>query len=289
MYDDSFIEGYRRLTAAVHDAGSLAALQIAYAGSQTFNNPGNEPVWGPSAVHHPRTGVKPVAISAEEIAGLTARYGDAAARAVSAGFDAVCIHAAAGYFLHQFLSPHFNRRTDRYGGSLENRVRLLEEVCCEVMHRTGCSVPVIVKVNCADFVPGGLKFSDGKEICLRLADLGADAIEVAGGLVYDTSIDRLRYHIARPAQEAYFAPWAASIAADVDIPVFLEGGLRSPAVMERLLHETDIALFALSRPFICEPGLMRRWREGDLSASRCNSCGCCVGEKGRIGCVLTGK
>lgn len=287
IYDDSFIEGYRLLTAAVHDAGSLVALQIAYGGSQTFNNPGDGPVWGPSAVRHPQTGMVPARISNSEIAVLVSRYGDAAARALDAGFDAICIHAAAGYFLHQFLSPYFNRRTDEYGGSLENRVRLLEEVCSEVMLRTYGRVPVIVKINCSDFATGGLEFADSMTICRRLADLGVDALEIAGGLVYDTSIDHLRYHITRPDDEAYFAPWAAAIASSVPVPVILEGGLRSPAVMQKLLSDTDIALFALSRPFICEPGLMARWRAGDLSKARCTSCGRCVGENSRIGCVLS--
>jgi 2,4-dienoyl-CoA reductase-like NADH-dependent reductase (Old Yellow Enzyme family) len=286
IYEDSFISEYRILTETIHQYESKIALQIAYGGSQTYNHPENRLIWGPSAIAHPHTGVEPAPIETGEIRHLIRCYGDAAERACRAGFDAVEIHAAAGYFMSQFLSPSFNHRNDQYGGSLENRARILFETVQEVRDRVGRRYPILVKINCADFIPDGLSFPECRWICRMLAADGADAIEVSGGLVYDTSLNPARYHIHAPEDEAYFASYAAKLAEEVDIPVILDGGLRSLEVMERLLATTTIAYFALSRPLIAEPGLIARWKAGDRMKARCISCGRCICEEGYIECVL---
>lgn len=274
IYDDSFIPEYRRLTDAVHAAGGRIAAQLVYRGSLGGN--AEDTPWGMSAVKHRTTGLTPREMTRGEIISLEAMFADGARRARAAGFDAVELHAAHGYFLSQSLSPYYNRRCDEYGGSVENRARLLLEVYDRTRAAVGADFPVLVKINCSDFAEGEAAFAECEYACRELSRRGVDGIEISGG-------DRV--WATNNKTESLYAGYAAKIAEAVGAPVILVGNNRDPAAMERLLNETKISFFSMARPFLREPDIAARWQGGDLSPSRCVACGKCYSPQGVI-CVF---
>jgi len=286
IYDDRGQEDYRALTDMAHRYGSAIIMQIVYGGTQTLFRPEGRTIWGASAVAEMATGVVAKAMDHSEIRTLVQAFGDAAIRAREAGFDGVQLHAAHGYFLSQWLNPHHNLRTDEYGGSIENRARIILEIYDEIRSRCGEDFLVMVKINSQDFVPGGASFEDCRYVCQELAQRGIDSIEVSGGILASDEKQRwARSRLATPDDEAYFAAYAAQIADEVNVPVILVGGLKSPDVMERLLAETKISYFSLSRPLMTEPNLVQRWQQGDRSKARCLSCNQCRDPEGNI-CIM---
>jgi 2,4-dienoyl-CoA reductase-like NADH-dependent reductase (Old Yellow Enzyme family) len=277
-HDDALIDGYRRLTGRVHQSGGKIVMQLGFCGSLGFIKVPD--AYSPSAVPEMATGHTGKEMSAADIDRLIGGFAAAAARAREAGFDGVQIHAATGFLLSQFLSPYYNRRTDQYGGPIENRMRLLAEIYTAVRWEVGRDFPVLVKINCADFIEDGLTAEDSLFVCRELAAKGIDAIEITGGVYAVREKTSVRLNVLTPDQEAYFSEYAAKVAASVDVPVILVGGLRSPEVMERVLHDTDVAYFAMCRPLIAEPGLVRRWQAGDREKAKCVSCNQCMSAEG---------
>ncbi len=275
IYDDSFIEDYRPLTEMVHQYDSRIVLQIAYGGSQTNYQPENRRIWGPSAVPDLLFKVVPQEMSLENIRTLTKAIGDAAARAKAAGFDGVQFHGAHGYLFSQFLSPHYNRRKDGYGGSIENRARIILETYDEVRRRVGADYPVLIKLNAEDNIENGATFEDCLYVSRELAARGIDAIELSCGTMASGRLGPCRTRIDAPEKEAYNADYAARLAEELNVPIILVGGLRSPQVMEKLLATTPIDYFSLSRPLLAEPHLVQRWQAGDRRPARCTSCNGC--------------
>lgn len=275
IYNDSFIDEYLSLTEMVHAHGSRIVMQIAYGGTQTNYPPEGRLIWGPSDVADLATGVVPTPMSRVDIRTLVQAFGDAAERVKAAGFDGVQFHGAHSYILSQYLSPHYNRRTDEYGGSIENRARIFTEVYEEIRHRVGADFAVMVKINAEDFVENGATFEECRFVCRQLSERGIDAIEISGGTAASGKQNPSRPKINNPDKEAYHASYAALIAQEVPTHVILVGGLRSPEVIESLLATTKIPYFALSRPLLCEPDLPKRWQQGDRSRARCVSCNGC--------------
>ena len=287
IYDDSFIEDYRPLTEMVHRHDSRIVLQVAYGGSQTNYQPEGREIWGPSAVADLLFKVIPKEMSREDIQTLTKAIGDAAARAKSAGFDGVQFHGAHGYLFSQFLCPYYNRRTDEYGGPIENRARIILEAYDEVRSRVGADFPVLIKLNTEDNIENGATFEDCRYVCHELAARGIDAIELSCGTMAAGRLGPCRTRIDAPEKEAYNAEHAAKLAEELDIPILLVGGLRSPEVMEQQLETTAIEYFSLARPLLAESNLVQRWQAGDRRPARCTSCNGCFrpNPKGNL-CVL---
>lgn len=275
IYDDSFIEEYQPLTEMVHRYDSRIVLQVAYGGSQTNYQPDERSIWGPSAVADLAFKVIPQEMSRENIQALTKAFGDAAARAKAAGFDGVQFHGAHGYLFSQFLCPYYNRRSDEYGGPIENRTRIILEVYDEVRSRVGAEFPVLIKLNADDYIENGATFEDCRYVSHELAARGIDAIELSCGTFASGKCGPCRTRIDVPEKEAYNADHAAQLAEELDIPILLVGGLRSPEVMEQLLKTTPIEYFSLSRPLLAEPQLVKRWQAGDRRPARCTSCNGC--------------
>lgn len=184
IYDDSFVDEYRELVDVVHEAGARLVLQVAYGGSATRLDPPSKRILGPSAVANPKTGIVPVEASEDDLASLRDAFAAAVRRAQVAGFDGVELHAAHGYLLSQFLSPRLNRRTDAYGGSIENRVRFLAEVVDACRSAVGEGYPLLVKLNCADErsdLEGGADAgASGANAAAGDAAAAADAARVEG-------------------------------------------------------------------------------------------------------------
>jgi 2,4-dienoyl-CoA reductase-like NADH-dependent reductase (Old Yellow Enzyme family) len=285
--DDRFIEGLARIPAAVHAFPTRVVLQIAHAGRQTKPKLcGCTPV-SPSPVYDPVSKVRPRELATGEIKALIAAFVAAAGRAKLAGFDGVQLHAAHGYLLSSFLSPHTNRRVDEWGGTVQNRARLLLEILRGIKAACGRGFPVIVKLNSTDFLEGGLAVDEAVRIAGLLDAAGIDGIEVSGGMA-EAGQGSIWPGLRSEADEGYFVESAARVKAAVRVPVFGLGGIRTLAVAERMVADGRVDLVSMSRPFIRDPHLVKHFREGSVTKSACISCNKCHSLRG-IRCAELNK
>lgn len=272
--DDALLPGLSELAEAVHDEEGKIALQIAHGGSQRTFETGT-PTEAPSAVKDRSTGNTPVEMSREDIGRVVRAFAEAAVRAKVSGFDGVQMHAAHGYLLSQFLSPYSNVRSDEYGGSIENRAKIVLEVYEAIRAQVGPDYPVMIKINSADFDEVGLTSEDSLWICRKLSEMGMDAIELSGGVPAAGRHGPARLKIDSPEKEAYFRDLARQFKPHIECPLILVGGLRSLEIIEDIFREGSAQFFSLSRPLISEPELIRRWTSGDGRPARCVSCNKC--------------
>ncbi len=289
IHTDDFAADMRALTKAVHEEGGKICIQLVHAGGQTTTRAAGRRPLAPSAVKVEQFPEEPVEMSQQDIDEIVSAFGNAARRAKEYGFDAVQLHAAHGYLINQFLSPLTNRRTDGYGGTIENRCRFLLEVYRRVRDNVGSDFPVTVKLNGSDNLKGGLDLSDAVYAARLLDKEKVDAIEVSGGTSASGEKVPIRTKIDNPGQEGYNLALAAEIKKAVHCPVMAVGGFRSLEVINRALAENDIDYISMSRPFIREPHLIKRWKEGDRSPARCISCNGCFRpglREGGIYCVV---
>ncbi len=257
IWDDAFVPGLRRLARAVQDAGAPVAIQLAHAGGNTeIAYAGTQPV-GPSAV--PATG-RPVPreLTLAEIRALVEAFGQAARRAIDAGFDMVQLHMAHGYLINQFLSARFNRRTDRYGGDLESRSRFALEALDRVREVVGGNTAVSCRLNADDGVPGGLSPAEALVVARLLEEHGADVIDVSAG-IGDT------FYMSSPPMAlppGYLVPLAARIKGAVNVPVVAAGKIHDPSLAEAILVTGQADLIAVGRGLIADPEWPRKAAEG---------------------------
>jgi 2,4-dienoyl-CoA reductase-like NADH-dependent reductase (Old Yellow Enzyme family) len=279
VFDDRFVEGLARIPAAVHRFPCRVFLQIAHAGRQTKERLcGCDPV-SPSAVYDPVSKVMPRELAADEVRALVADFVQAARRAKAAGFDGIQLHVAHGYLLSGFLSPHTNRRTDEWGGPLENRARVIVEILRGIRKLLG-RFPVIAKLNSSDLLPeGGLTVEESVRAAALLEAAGLDGVEVSGGMA-EAGRGSIWPGLRKPEDEGYFVEAAAKVKAAVKVPVFGLGGIRSLEIAERFVRAGRVDLVSMSRPFIRDPYLVRRFREGKLAMSECISCNKCNNPRG---------
>jgi 2,4-dienoyl-CoA reductase-like NADH-dependent reductase (Old Yellow Enzyme family) len=292
IYDDSFIEEYKELTDKIHSHGTNIIMQIVYGGSMTTFNVGERTIWGPSTMKNEVTDTWAKEMTKDEIKYLINAYANAALRVKKAGFDGVEIHGGHGYLLSQFLSPYYNKRIDEYGGSIENRGRIMFEIYEAMREKVGGDFPILIKLNSDDYVKeGGLTQENSLYVAKKLANLGINAIEVTGGNesiqeVLDNNLGPARTKIViSKDRESYFKDYAANLAEIVDIPIILIGGNRHLEVMEDLLNKTKIKYFSLSRPLTAEPDLINKWASGDRKKPKCVSCNQCYVTEGKR-CIL---
>jgi len=280
IHDDAMIPNLLQLTERVHAANGKIAMQIVHAGVQTVvrqRQKRGTPIWGPSAVYDKFFRRTPKAMTQREIKETVQAFARAADRVKRAGFDAVQLHAAHGYLVSQFLSPLKNRRTDKYGGPIENRARFLFEIYRAVRKNVGKDFPVLIKLNAKDFVRGGLNQRDTLFVTKRLEEMGIDAIEISGGVPAAGDLGPARAKIHKVKEEAYFLPLAKKIKKQVSVPIILVGGIRSLKTVNHIFKTGAADLVSMSRPLIREPGLIKRWKEGDRKKAKCISCNQCFG------------
>jgi 2,4-dienoyl-CoA reductase-like NADH-dependent reductase (Old Yellow Enzyme family) len=271
IHEDSAVPGLTQMTGAVHSHGGKICIQLAHAGAQAATSLSGLGAIGPSVFEMDGKAICRE-MSKDDIARVVSAFGDAAARAKRCDFDAVEFHAAHGYLLSQFLSPLFNRRQDEYGGILANRGRIVLEVLHCIRRAVGPNYPVLIKLNSEDFAEGGFSVEDMLELSAMLQAAGIDAIELSGGTSDPASkFQPVRFGRISKENEAYYRDAARRFKQSVRVPLILVGGIRSPEVAERLLHEGTADYIALSRPLICEPDLVNRWKHGDTSKSACVS------------------
>jgi len=254
IHQDALIPGLQALTRSVHEHESKIVVQLGYGGAYLSK----------SRIRR---------ISAQEFQELAEAYGQATVRARKAGFDGVQIFAAHGFFLSQMLCPRYNDRTDGYGGNIANRARALVEVLDAIRSAVGRDYPVLVKLNCRDFVENGLTLEDSVQVASMLEKAGIDAIELSGGLLNNPNI--MRSKIDSEDSKAYFQSETRVFREKIHVPLILVGGIRSYEVAQELVEEGVVEYISMSRPFIREPGLIKRWRAGDQREAACISCDNC--------------
>jgi len=288
---DEMAGAYKDLTTAVHDAGGVIAIQLVHAGGQTDSESAGTLPLAPSSVDVAQFPEIPEELTVSSISRIIKAFGASARRAHAWGFDAVQLHGAHGYLINQFLSPHTNRRTDRYGGSIKNRARFLFETYEEVRRAVGPDYPVMIKLTGSDNMEGGLSPEDARYTAVRLSEMGMDAIEVSSGTRASGEMNPAREQIDAPRKEAYNLLLARDIKKSVNegVKIMAVGGFRSYEVSEKALIDGSIDLVSMSRPFIWEPNLPLRWKSGDKTPARCVSCnGCFLPgiNEGGIYCVV---
>ena len=233
--------------------------QLNHPGRQAFASI-NKKVVAPSAVPLKMGGASkmfalPTPLTEEKIQEIIKRFGTAARILKEAGFTGVQIHGAHGYLVSQFLSPLSNIRTDRWGGSLENRMRFVVEVYREIRAQVGVDYPVGIKINSADFQRGGFEENESMEVIGILSKLGIDMIEISGGTYEKPAMVKGTRKKSTADREAYFLEYIQKARKITDKPLLLTGGFRTVNVMEKALAGGELDLVGLARPFCLNPHL----------------------------------
>jgi 2,4-dienoyl-CoA reductase-like NADH-dependent reductase (Old Yellow Enzyme family) len=291
IYDDRFLAGLARLTDAIHRGGAKASIQLGHGGGHTRKDICGEAPIAPSAIPHPVFEVTfetivPEAMTKARIEQTKAAFAEAALRAQRAGFDCVEIHAAHGYLISQFHNVFENRRSDEYGGALENRARFGLEILRAVKAAVG-GMPVIYRISVEDFFPEGMHFAEGKQVAIWAVDAGADALHVTAGHYRSLPSAAMMIPPMR-LPEATFLDYAADIKARVDIPVIAVGRLGDPEKATEAVARGKADFIALGRTLIADPEWVNKLSRGE-PARRCLACNTCVNEMrggARLGCVV---
>jgi len=254
IYKDDLIPGLRAMTEAVHEKSGKIAMQLGYGGAYLSK----------SRIRQ---------MTSEDFQKLVNAYELAAIRAKKAEFDGIQIFAAHGFFLSQLLCPRYNDRTDAYGGDIRNRTRVLLEVVESIRRAVGQNYPILVKLNCQDFVENGLSLEESIQVAAMLETVGIDAIELSGGLLNNPNI--MQSKIDPEESEAYFRNEARVFKKTINVPIILVGGIRSYEVAKAIINNGCADYVSMARPFICEPDLIHRWQAGDRREAACISCNNC--------------
>ena len=264
--DNGGIEELKAYASAGTRNGTHLFMQINHPGRQTPRRVCEQPV-APSAVklNLPESAFAPPrALEASEIEDVVARFVRAAVTAKETGFTGVQIHAAHGYLISQFLTPLVNRRTDKWGGSLENRARLLLTIVRETRKAVGPGFPISAKLNSSDFQQGGFSNADCLQVVRWLEEAGLDLLEISGGNYEEPSMMGSRTsegaQVAESTvrREAYFMDYAEQIRRVCRLPLMVTGGFRSKAAMEAALASGALDVVGLGRPMCVETDLPAR-------------------------------
>jgi 2,4-dienoyl-CoA reductase-like NADH-dependent reductase (Old Yellow Enzyme family) len=294
------IPGLTRLADAVHAEGAAISAQIGHAGAVATAT--GHPGVSPSPIFSKLAMKRTRGVTAGEIERITQDFADAARRVKQAGFDAVEIHLGHGYLPSEFLSPKLNKRTDAWGGSLENRARFPREIAKRVRDSVGSEMAVIAKLNMADGSPGGLWLDESVEVGRMLETDGAlDALELTGGsslenAMYlfrgDAPIEELAASMPKavglglklfgrfifktyPFEEAYFLRFARQFRAALEMPLVLLGGINRRETIDQAMAE-GFEFVAMGRALLREPDLVNRMAAGEASDSLCVHCNKCM-------------
>ncbi len=306
--NDSCIDSYKQVTQKIHEYETPIILQIAHCGRQTRLKVTGLPTVAPSAIKSKSfTEETPKELSELEIYEVIDNYVKAIERAKKAGFDGVQLHLAHGFLLSSFLSSYSNRRTDKWGGTTENKFRIINEIFTRAKQRVG-DFPILVKLNAYDRRKGGMILSESIEIAKMLEKAGCAAIEVSCGVHEDglctvrgekLPIDAaFKYSfqyksfpvwiktLARvivPALTPQIKPYenynvsaAAEIKKNVEIPVIAVGGIKSIDSIENIISTEQADFVAMSRPFIIEPTIVRKFKERTQQRTKCIECNYCL-------------
>lgn len=277
---DNYVEDMKKVADVIHKYDSKVFVQLQHVGYRTNYKMGYD-TFGVSelrisdeCIYHEAT--------QKEINKLIDDFAVSALKCSEAGCDGVQIHAAHGFLINSFLSPHFNHRKDIYGGSIENRGRLLFEICKAVKKAAGNDFLIGVKVPFSDLTDDGNTENEMLYICKTLENIGVDMLEISSGITMDGGSSSFTPFVKK-GNEGCFLKSAKTAADCLHIPVISVCGYRTPEFIEKVLYETNIAAISLGRPLTREPDLPNRWKI-DKSPAACVSCNKCFGSKNIIAC-----
>ncbi|MBI4189857.1 MAG: FAD-dependent oxidoreductase [Betaproteobacteria bacterium] len=270
--DEKVIPGLRKIAGPVHGHGVKIFAQLSHQGRQVPSIHHRLPLWAPSPLPCPTLREIPKEMEAEDIAQLIEAHGRGARNVRAGEYDGVEIFAAQGYLLNEFLSPHTNKRMDQYGGSPENRMRLILEIIDRVRKEVGSDFVVGLRMNADDLTPGGLTIEDTREIATKIEATGKiDYLSISGGTGFRFPL--WIADMASPVGVGAFAALAGAIKEVVSLPVMCTNGIRYPALAEKILANGQADMVGMVRPLICDPELPNKAREGRLEdIRRCIAC-----------------
>jgi 2,4-dienoyl-CoA reductase-like NADH-dependent reductase (Old Yellow Enzyme family)/thioredoxin reductase len=273
LYEDHFIAGLRELTGVVHANGALMGIQLMHLGRQGEDISGGYRPVAASPIPWSATEEVPRELSRDEIEELIEKFAEAARRARDAGFDLVELHAAHGYLLSGFLSPHTNKRGDDYGGDLKGRASFVVKIIRRIREKLGCDFPLSCRINGADHVAGGLTAEEAKATARLLEEAGLDLVSVSAGVrgsyptiipPYDTP-HGCNVHLAEAVKRV------------VNIPVAVAGRMNDPWLAEEALASGKVDLIAVGRGLIADPELPNKLLRGEFREIRnCIACNVCI-------------
>ena len=274
VHNDDAILSLKKMVEAVHQNGGKIAAQILHGGWMcSHQTTGLQPV-GPSSIIHPLSKAEIRELSSDEVHKLVDDYAQAAQRIKEAGFDGVQLHAAHSWILSAFLSPVTNKRDDEWGGTNEKRTNLVKQICQAIRKETGPDYPIMVKLGVKDYHPEGKTIDDGIEQAKLLEESEVDAIEVSEGLEQD-----FFHHIRPEVTSPYYLDECRQVKQALNIPVMLVGGMRRINDMKAVIEDGIADAISMCRPFIMDPYLVKKIRQGSIENSGCTSCNGCIGRR----------
>ena len=272
LYDDRFIPDARRLTDAVHAYGTKIAPQFLGQYFWVNKENGSFEFIAPSAVFNKMIGATPRAFALEELHLLVDEYGEAGRRTREAGFDAIELHLGIGYLLNRFISPCTNKRTDEYGGGLENRMRFSLEIIDRIHKRAGKDYPIICRVSAEEFMKGGHTLEDSKKVVSILEAAGVQAMDVEAGW-HECPEPLVVMSVPRGA----FVYLAEEIKKVVNVPVVAAYRINNPELAEQILADGKADLIGLGRALLADPEFPNKAKEGRSDEIRtCIACSNCL-------------
>ncbi|OGP78342.1 MAG: hypothetical protein A2V86_01440 [Deltaproteobacteria bacterium RBG_16_49_23] len=282
---DQYIPRFRKLVEAIHREDGKIVIQINHAGRQTSASITGSPIVAPSAIPCPVRKEMPKELSLKEIQDIIDAFREAARRVKETGAEGVEIHMAHGYLINQFLSPFSNKRTDEYGGDPDRRMRMAVEVLRAVRNQVGPDFLVLCRLSADEYVEGGLRLEDTKEVAKALERNGADALHISACVAASGYLNHPPYY----AEEGVFAHLAQGIKSVVSIPVIAVGRIRTPELANRILEENKADLISMGRALIADPNFPTKALQGKtLDIIPCISCNRCIQSirKGALQCAV---
>ncbi len=276
LWNDSQIDGFREFTRRIHQHGTVLIAQIYHAGRQTSRAVIGQAPWAPSAIPCPFSPDMPHEMTLEEIHATVSHYGDCARRAKAAGFDGVEIHGAHGYLIAQFMSPYSNKRTDAYGGPLQNRIRFALEIIRDIRRKCGGDFIVGYRISSDEYVTGGRNIEDTKTIVPYLEQAGISYVHVTAGVYrsFDTVIPSMY------CGHAWIADMAAEVKQVTSLPVITVGRYNDVRIAENVLSCGKADLVSFGRQSLADPETPNKAKEGRFDDIR-TCIGChhgCIGK-----------
>jgi 2,4-dienoyl-CoA reductase-like NADH-dependent reductase (Old Yellow Enzyme family) len=254
--EQSKLDGFKAWAKAARTDNTKVWMQLNHPGKQSPTFLSKQPV-APSAIPLggglEKTFATPKALDDTEIVNIIKKFATAARLAKETGFDGVQIHGAHGYLVSQFLSPHHNQRQDKWGGTLENRMRFVLEIYHAIRKETGDDFPIGIKLNSADYSKGGFSHEESMKVVEALAEAGIDLLEISGGTYESPSMVGHKIKESTLKREAYFLEFAEQIRERVSIPLVVTGGFRSGGAMNEALRSGATDFIGLARPLSVYP------------------------------------
>ena len=286
IHHDRYIEGLWEIAKVMKSEGAIPALQLHHGGRQTSIKVIKQKPFAPSPLPCPtiRGEVEPLSI--DGIQELVKKFGDAAARALEAGYELIEIHGAHGYLINQFLSRFSNIREDEYGGNIIGRTRFAKEVVSEIRNRVGDAFPIAFKISAQEFVPDGLTVEESIQIMKILVQAGIDVVQVSAGN------DATPEWICQPMfmEQACLADSAEQVKEALDVPVMAVGRINNPWIANELIERGRADLVCIGRGLLADPEMPNKAKEGRVDDIRtciaCNTCMESIFRKGRIECLV---